>query len=283
MEKSSLKKLLNDALLDFNEESVHNFRIGIKKIKAKMQLIRRHDKSFDYKKKYPNIRRLYKNLGTVRELHVLEEKFNDSNKILQDSVKHKAQQILNQILIDRQYMVITSFDDAVYKSLKKAKRQVKKTLKEVSDKDFKKYFDAKTDKLVASFESLTFSKKQLHELRKLIKEIKFNMSFDPKRAEKILNNRGIDIATLDNLQKWLGDWLDNIFLKQKLIDWGSALNIQKDEKHALKLFLTVIDNANDRLINHVKDFSKISQSKTKHTLSSPKDTIRKVSASFYIV
>lgn len=281
--KPTLIKLLNDALLDFNEDSVHNFRLEIKQIRATMQLIQRHDKSFNYKKKYPTIRRLYKNIGTVRELHVLREKFNDSNRILQASVKKKAQQILNKTLIERQYMVITGFDNAAYKSLKKAKRQVKKALKDVSNKDFKKYFNAKTDKLMKSFESITFTKKQLHKLRKLIKEINFNMSFDPKEAEKELNNKGMDLATLDNLQKWLGDWLDNMFLKQKLMEWGSALSIQKDEKHSLKLFRTVIDNANDALMNHLKGISEMHQNKTKKTASSAKESIRAVSASFNII
>ncbi len=265
--KPTLKKLLNDALLDFNEESVHKFRLEIKQIRATMQLIRRHDKSFNYKKKYPTIRRLYTNLGAVRELHVLREKFNDSNRILQASVKNKAQQILNKILIERQYILLTGFDDAVYKSLKKAKKQVKKALKDVSNKDFKKYFNARTDKLRTSFESLIYSEKQLHALRGLIKEIKFNMSFDPKGAEKVLNNKGMDKVTLDNLQNWLGDWLDNMLLKQKLMEWGSALSIQKDEKHSLTLFRTVIDNANDALMNHVKAISERPQNKKNAPLS----------------
>lgn len=250
--KQPLENLIKNAVKDFDETAIHKFRLEIKKLKATMQLLRTADKSFDPKKTYRPIRPFYKDLGAVREAQLQQEKFDKNSKGLKTSFQKKYKQALNGELLQREGIVRQKFDKQVIKSLKKINEQVNKAVKDLGKGDFKNYFKVRVQKFKKAIESLDFSQEQMHGLRRLIKEIKFNTQFKKKAAAKWLSKQGIDLAALKDLQEWLGEWHDNVVLKQKLAAQEAALSLQNTEHKALNQFTTSLDVENDLIKDKIK-------------------------------
>lgn len=253
-QKSSLKNLINETILDFDKDRIHTFRLEIKKLKAAMLLIQATKKSFNLKKKYRDIRPFYKDLGAVREIQIQKEQFQkpENNKALKPSFRKKYTQLLDETLLERELLTIQNFDESVIKTVKKVKKQVKKALKDLSPNDFKRYFKARICKLKKTLDTLDFSEKKTHNLRILIKEIKFNARFKKKVAEKALAKNKIDLPALEDLQKWLGNWHDNIVLKHKLAQLHGSLWLQNGENEALMQFKTSVEVETCFIKNSIK-------------------------------
>ena len=240
-EKPQLENLLKDTLKDFDKNLIHQFRIEIKKLKATMQLIQETHKSFDNKKKYALIRPLYKDLGAVREIQLQQDMFKENAKGFKASFRKKYKHLLDEELLEREEIALAHFDESTIKSLIKIKRQIKKMLKKVSAKDFKKYYQGRASKLKKAFAAAEFSEKKMHALRTLIKEIKFNTRFKQAMAEKCLAKKNIDLIFLEDLQKCLGEWQDNAMLRQKLVQSEGALMLQNGENEALMQFKSSVE------------------------------------------
>lgn len=232
-EKPKLENLLKDTLKDFDKDCIHKFRLEIKKLKAVMQLVHTAHKSFDNKKKYGVISPIYKDLGAIRETQIQQEGFNENSKNYKAAFRKRYKKLLDEELLQRQDVVLGNFDESIIKSLKKIKRQIKNALKNMSSNDFKNYFKSRVSKLRKTFDSIDFSDKKMHSMRKLIKEIKFNIRYKHKLAEKWLSKYNISSAILEDLQKLLGQWQDNVVLKEKLVQQESTLLLSKSESKAL--------------------------------------------------
>lgn len=240
-EKPTLENLLKDTLKDFDRNLIHQFRLEIKKLKAAMLLIHSVKKSFDIKKKYAVIRPLYKDLGAVREIQLQRDMFQQNGKSYKASFRKKYKHLLEEELLEREDIVLNHFDESIIKPLNKLKKQVKKALKKLSSNDFKRYFKIRTYKLKRKIDKIEFSEKKLHDMRTLIKEIKFNARFKQEMAEKWLAKNDIDLTILEDLQKCLGEWQDNAILKEKLLQREGALLLQNGENEALMQFKTSIE------------------------------------------
>ena len=198
-----------------------------------MQFVHTAHKSFDNKKKYGVIHPIYKDLGAIRETQIQQEAFKENSKTYKPSFRKKYKQILDKELLQRQDIVLENFDESIIKSLKKIKKQIKNALKDLSFNDFKNYFKARVSKLRKTFDSIDFSDKKMHSMRKLIKEIKFNTRYKHKLAEKWLSKYNINLALLEDMQKLLGQWQDNVVLKEKLVQQESTLLLSKGESKTL--------------------------------------------------
>ena len=198
-----------------------------------MQFVHTAHKSFDNKKKYGVIHPIYKDLGAIRETQIQQEAFKENSKTYKPSFRKKYKQILDEELLQRQDIVLENFDESIIKSLKKIKKQIKNALKDLSFYDFKNYFKARVSKLRKTFDSIDFSDKKMHSMRKLIKEIKFNTRYKHKLAEKWLSKYNINLALLEDMQKLLGQWQDNVVLKEKLVQQVSTLLLSKEESKTL--------------------------------------------------
>ena len=256
-EKPKLENLLKDTLKDFDKDCIHRFRLEIKKLKAVMQLVHTAHKSFDNKKKYGVIRPIYKDLGAIRETQIQQEAFNENSKTYKPSFRKKYKQLLNEELLQRQDIVLENFDESMIKSLKKIKKQIKKALKDMSFNDFKNYFKARISKLRKTFDSIDFSDKKMHSMRKLIKEIKFNTRYKHKLAEKWLSKYNINLTLLEDLQKLLGQWQDNVVLKEKLVQQESTLLLSKGESKALIQHLSSVERETDLIKDKIKKALKL--------------------------
>jgi CHAD domain len=256
--KHSLKEEISALLIDFDEATIHQVRLQIKKLKAALQLIKKTDKSFKTKKRYRVIRPIHKDLGAIRDRQIQQTLFNESNinKPFPVSFQRKYKQLLTKELLVYQTIAREHIDDATIKAFDKMKKKVKKAVKKVALSDFKAYFKTRVRKLKKKLNALDFSEEKMHNLRMLIKEIKFNSTFNQKIARKRLAKKKIDKALLEVLQDDLGSWQDNVLLKEKLTQQGALLAHSTGEKNALIQFKANIDAHNDVIKGKIKKILK---------------------------
>jgi CHAD domain-containing protein len=256
--KQSLKKEITTLLIDFDEAAIHQVRLQIKKLKAALQLIKKADKSFKTKKIYRVIHPIHKDLGAIRDRQIQQTLFNESNtnKAFPVSFQRKYKQVLTKELLEHQAIAREHIDDEAIKAFDKMKKKVEKSLKKVALGDFKTYFKTRVRKLKKKLNASDFSEKEMHHLRMLIKEIKFNSAFNQKIARKWLAKKKIDKTFLEALQDALGSWQDNVVLKEKLTQQGGFLAHSTGEKNALMQFKTDIEAHNEAVKSKIKKILK---------------------------
>ena len=71
-------------------------------------------------------------------------------------------------------------------------------------------------------------------------------------AEKALAKNNIDLLALEDLQKWLGDWHDNVVLNHKLVQLQDSLLLQNGENEALMQFKTSVEVETCFIKNNIK-------------------------------
>ena len=256
--KQSLKKEITALLIDFDEATIHQVRLQIKKLKASLQLIKKADKSFKTKKTYRVIRPIHQDLGAIRDRQIQQKLFNESNrnKAFSVSFQRKYKQLLTKELLECQTIAREHIDNATIKAFDRMKKKVEKAIKKVALSDFKAYFKARVRKLKKKLNASDFSEKKMHDLRKLIKEIKFNSTFNQKIARKKLAKKKIDKSLLEALQNALGSWQDNVVLKEKLTQQAGLLAHSTGEKNALMQFKTSVEAHNEAVKSKIKKILK---------------------------
>jgi CHAD domain-containing protein len=252
--KSSLKKEITALLIGFDEPTIHHVRLQVKKLKAALQLIKKTHKSFKTKKIYRIIRPIHQDLGAIRDLQIQQTLFNESNndKAFPVSFQRKFKQFLTNELLEYQTIAREHIDDAAIKAFDKMKKHIDEAVKDVARSDFNAYFKTRIRKLKKKLNALDFSEKKMHNLRMLIKEIKFNSAFNPQIAHERLAKKKIDMAFLEALQDALGSCQDNVVLKEKLTQQGGLLAHSTGEKNALVQFKTSVDAHNELIKSKIK-------------------------------
>jgi CHAD domain-containing protein len=213
---NTLIRELSTPKFERNEETFHQVRVEIKKIKALYELINSFDKNFHKKKSLKTFKELFFDAGRVRSFHIEEKVISgfgltNSNKKLLSAI-HKKQD-----------KAIRKFENVIRKKLvkqiEKNGEETEKFLKGIKEKDLTDYYKkelAKTEKLIKQ----KFNIDQLHKTRMMFKELLYNLKLLLASGDKL-------VIHLDKLQELIGDWhdhvsvlryLDKTIVKDKLTD-----------------------------------------------------------------
>jgi CHAD domain-containing protein len=247
-----LEALIKDALRDCDEKLIHSVRLEVKKMKASMRLLKATNSSFNYKKYLKTLYPFYKDLGFVRETQLQKSKFEALNKSLKPSFQKKFHQLLADDLEERVDRLLRHFEEKTIKNFKKVQRKIKSALKGLSTSHFKIYLKKRIKKLKSQIQKMDLTDDKMHDLRKTIKEMKYNIPLRKKVAEKFFIKEKIDFQILEDLQDWLGEWRDNHMMREKIIRHEGALFLQKGEKEMVMQLKTTLEVDNDFLKNRIK-------------------------------
>ena len=197
-----LKGLLNSFQKTQDQETLHRIRVEIKKIKAVLQLMHFNDKKLDERKEFLPFRKIFRACGKIREPYVsysLAVKFGgkplpqapDCSELIQEFRKDIPKYV---------------------RSVKEQKKHILKKAGDIQSLKYKKYLEKKETELEKMLVP-KFRLRELHQVRKLIKEILSIMTiFSKKQA---LNPFFDDIADL------IGNWHDKVIFIAKLKKKGS--------------------------------------------------------------
>jgi len=191
-----LEKLLNHFPDESAKEEVHKIRLEIKKIKALLRLIHFNNKDFRDHKHYIHFRHIFRETGEIRDRGLrqeLVERYTQIATPFYRSPDRAVQQFIKAIAGHR-------------KTLGKQKKIILKEIGNVKAHTYSLYLHKKNKEL-NHFLMVGIKQRDLHILRKLLKEIIYLTSVKTKKNK-------ID-SFLTESAELIGNWHD----KKVLIPW----------------------------------------------------------------
>ena len=178
------------------KEELHQIRLEIKKIKAVLRLIHFNDKEFLDHKHFIPLRTIFRETGKIRDAGLRKELLDQYTQIHTPFFR-SPDKALNQFMIEL---------PAHKKAVRKQKKIVLKEIKKIKSRTYTLYLHKKNKELTDML-SERFSQKDLHGMRKLIKEVIYLTSVKTKKTK-------IDPVLIQSAEL-IGNWHD----KKILIPW----------------------------------------------------------------
>ena len=178
------------------KEELHQIRLEIKRIKALLRLIHFNDKKFRDHKHFIPLRIIFRETGQVRDTGLRKELLDQYTQIHTPFFR-SPDKALNQFMIAL---------PAHIKAVRKQKKIVMKEIGKIKSRTYTLYLHKKNKELTDIL-SIGFSQKDLHGMRKLIKEIIYLTSVKTKKTK-------IDPVLIKSAEL-IGNWHD----KKILIPW----------------------------------------------------------------
>lgn len=200
----------------YNVETIHNMRVAIKKIKAFFLFLEFCNKRFIYKKIYSGYKAVFQETGAIRDLQVQQEHirnwqekyhadFGDYEKML------KYREVEKQVSFS---YLFENTDKSIFdKSGIVASVNIPNMKKSAAS------YIRETLKMIFSFDIFQVSSfEEIHEYRKKLKELQYNLSFIQSATPEIKINI-LFLRKLKDLTETLGLWHDNFILLTQLYDF----------------------------------------------------------------
>ena len=246
-----LTKILN------NKNSIHDFRLSIKKIRAIYNFIKELNLIKNKKLKIDNdLRELYRSSGNYRDLQVqlkLAETY--ENTTHKDFAAYKA--FLGKKAKNRKKDFVKFLKKFNLKhSLKSLDRSMKYLQKNLNSEALKeknnRYLQNKSDVIEKTLIQKR-NENRLHDLRKHVKELYYYFDFIADQFT-LKKYEDIDVEKLKDMSEHLGDWHDRFVMLTYLDEF-----IRKKHKKILlsqsdyKFLTELVESDGERLINKVED------------------------------
>ncbi|MFV5692403.1 CHAD domain-containing protein [Flavobacterium sp. LT1R49] len=246
--KSVINLLLQKPLQSYTPDTFHVLRVEIKKLHALFDLVDFCSKEFKQNKTFNPFKLIFRQAGKIRELQVetsLLEKhffFNLPKDYCVDLKKELAKEL-------KKFFSITNCKSG--STLKKNYRKIIPFLTKISKKKAQRYMDKKSAEIKKLLPQNTLKNKQMHMLRKRLKEYQYNQkSLNLSKQNKL-------ISVMDVLPELLGEWHDyqvTINHLKKIIDSGQINPTENNQLESIKaLFIFkrefLLNKINSALLN----------------------------------
>ena len=198
-QKSAISLILQKPQQSFIPDTFHSLRLAIKKLHAVFDLANCCTKKFKQKKTFKPFKLIFRQAGKIRELQVEEsllEKhffFNLPKDYCADLKKELTKEL-------KKFFSITNSKSG--STLNKNYRTIIPFLIKISKKKAQHYMDIKRIKIEKLLSQNTLKNKQMHLLRKRLKEYQYNQkNLNFSKQNKL-------ISDMDVLPELLGEWHD---------------------------------------------------------------------------
>ncbi|MFE3868929.1 hypothetical protein ACFX5E_12735 [Flavobacterium sp. LS2P90] len=223
--KSNITALLEVQQESFTPDTFHTLRLEIKKLNALLNLVNFCSKGLKQKKTFKPFKLIFCQAGKVRELQlerVLLNQYFASAYIMQyrnDLEKKLREELNNYFLIPNE-----SFAEKLQKKYSKINAALAKTNRKMTNR----YMDKKRAEIEKILHKKALKNKQMHALRKSLKEYQFN--------QKSLNFNKQDKLSPKNyaLPELLGEWHDFQTVIQHLKKAVDSGEINQKESNQLE-------------------------------------------------
>lgn len=198
-QKSIIDLLLQKPQQSFTPETFHSLRLAIKKLHAVFDLAKFCNKKFNQKKTFKPFSLIFQQTGKIRELQVetsLLEKYLFFNLPKEYSIYLKKE------LAKELKKFFSIINNALGLTLEKKYRKTIPFLIQLNKKKPQRYMDKKRTKIEKLLSQNSLKNKQIHLLRKRLKELQYNeSSLNYNKQNRIISNKNI-------LPELLGEWHD---------------------------------------------------------------------------
>jgi hypothetical protein len=240
--KSAITFLLEQHQQSFTADTFHTLRLELKKLKALFALINSCSKKFKQKKIIKPFQLIFSQAGKIRELQVeealLEEHFGSDFGI---QYRNALKKILREEC--KNFFLITTSSFA--EKLQKKYLKINAVLKKVSKKSTNRYMDKKRKEIEKLLHKKSLKNKQMHTLRKRLKEYQFNQKiFNYTDTQKLLPEKNA-------LPELLGEWHDCQMVIQHLKKTMVSGEITPEENDQIKNGIKTFTSESELLFNEI--------------------------------
>ncbi|MFI5135754.1 MAG: CHAD domain-containing protein, partial [Chitinophagales bacterium] len=193
---------------DFDEDAIHEMRVAFKKIRSAFNmmiyLFPQRLSEEDWKKAKKTFRRagvLRENQLIYGKIERMKLKDEESKKMLLDFLKEKEKKSKNKF--EHQ------FEHAGIEEHKELKKKMIEISKDITEAQLAIYFENLLGKILELRKKSDRTIPELHSLRKLLKELKYNLALAPLALKEKIS---IEFPE-KNIEDWevlIGDWHDEI-------------------------------------------------------------------------
>jgi CHAD domain-containing protein len=226
----ALGELVTQIAVHFDEEAIHDFRVTVKKLRAFLRLLNAVENKDDKLKLTGRFKALYSDLGSIRNLHMLED---EVYKLAVDDSNLLPVKYLRAIKIDVEERKLKVAAMSLKDVVENEKDYLLHALpNKLTDHTLKRFLKQKWDAILELIVIGHLSDEQLHDIRKALKDILYNWKYIEEYATEILpgtlsNEENIKVLT-DKLGK-LQDISTIIYMFQTSYRDGSAY----EEEHLI--------------------------------------------------
>ncbi len=236
----------------FDRDVIHKLRVSIKKLRALFSLLAALSDQVNAKKAYRPIRQVFRKAGAIRDLQVQQKLLKQYEKKFEldlsdhiDRLFTKEQDAKANFLVFKKqnyFTVLKQHSDYLLRNLQSLNL-------EALNAQLSAYFQTLFQQIFQLIDLPNKEAEQLHDLRKLLKELNYNLLL-------VSDIRGVPLAdkkslkNLDALQELLGDWHDTEVallnleaFKKQLADNASFQELYEELEHSYANYIEQIEEA----------------------------------------
>jgi len=194
----------------FDIDVIHKLRISIKKQRAFLNLFSTLTETINAKKAYRPIRQVFRKAGAIRDLQVQQKLLRHyEKKFLLDLSEHTDRLSTDEQTAKKIFFTLKK--QGYFAVLKKHSDQLLRSIRSLEldqlNKRIKQYFHQLFEEIFQLIDLPNKEVEQLHQLRKLLKELNYNLLLINDSKGVVIANKS-NLKDLDALQELLGDWHD---------------------------------------------------------------------------
>jgi CHAD domain-containing protein len=231
--KAILKKARKNAktaLEKPGEEDLHQLRLSLKRLRAFYRFLESADKDFIYKAYFKPWKKYFKYYGDIRNRQVMEK-----------LAKEKIDNLGLHIQVKPHAIKGSAPAPVKKKFIKKFRKVIKSTLAGLHKKQLKKYLLHELFRINGILKLTDAERyKQLHNLRKILKDLYYNKEFLNGYIDRMSFT-----AWLEEIMKYLGEWLDTSMLIQNL-ESGNELVFTAHDQAETELLKNELASADEK-------------------------------------
>jgi len=194
------------AAKDFDAGEIHKMRVSFKKIEAVFNLLHFFLPGNLNEDEILKAKKCFKKAGKIRELQLMVERINsvetkseEAKKVALDYLKKKEEKAEKKF---HHY-----FKGGGEKEIQEVKRKMMEGAEEIRSLDLLRYFKNISEKIVLIQSNSNRNEDELHQLRKLIKELSYNRKLLSDEERKKIDSV-FPSASYNRLERLIGEWHD---------------------------------------------------------------------------
>lgn len=177
---SNIEKYYNLAIQGFDTEDIHNLRVTIKRLRAFYYLINAINPDFNIQKNYKSARKLFKKAGRIRDIQIqiclastwqaeIAAGIDPYLEVLRKKESHRKNEFQD---FAKQFNL-----KKIFRRQAKVARTLEKVSLSKAEKRSYQYFTSRFKKILKLGNVTRMKPKELHRLRILTKEFRYNLEF----------------------------------------------------------------------------------------------------------
>jgi CHAD domain-containing protein len=210
---NAANKAAEESLRHFDPEAIHRLRVSLKQLRASFNLLLFAAGQIIAERDWKGAGKIFRQAGKIRERQLLRQRV-----LILSGVEEDSKKTVSAFLAFKEQAARRKFrhylSDCGTKELKKLRRKMLRAAGKISGSDLDSYLNDLLKRIGDLRGKANLSEEELHALRKLLKELKYNRAV----LEAALQRTVDGIFESDKLNAWeelIGKWHDEVIYRQR--------------------------------------------------------------------